>query len=230
MSGVADDNTRSGRNTYWTAAIGAYLGALYATEDEGMLAALTAIDQAGLPAIQLAPAEGRIIEVLLRASNARRVVEIGTLAGYSAQWIARALPDDGHLWTIEADPRHARIARDVLLRAGRGETVTVLEGPALSVLPTLESEGPFDAVFVDADKAGYGAYAEWAAGHLRPGGLLIGDNTYLFGRLVGVEATGDEDAAAIAGMRHFHAVLASQFEAVTLPTPDGLSVGVKPTG
>jgi caffeoyl-CoA O-methyltransferase len=103
----------------------------------------------------------------------------------------------------------------------------VLEGPGLTILPRIEQEGPFDAVFVDADKPSYGAYAEWAARNLRPGGLLIGDNTYLFGRLAGVAPEGAGDAQAIAGMRRFHEVVASQFEGVTLPTPDGLSVGVK---
>jgi caffeoyl-CoA O-methyltransferase len=105
--------------------------------------------------------------------------------------------------------------------------VTVCEGKGLDVLPTLERLGPFDAVFVDADKGSYAAYARWAAANLRPGGLLIGDNTYLFGRLAGVEPTDAEDRASIESMRGFHEVLAEGFHAVCIPTPDGMSVGIK---
>jgi caffeoyl-CoA O-methyltransferase len=224
---VADDDSRSGRTTYWTPVIGRYLGDLFARETDGMRDALASIERAGLPAIQLGPTEGRILEVIVRMVQARRVVEIGTLAGYSAQWLARGLGRDGHLWTIEADPHHARVARGVLERAGLAQRVEVLEGRALQMLPGLEGEGPFDAVFIDADKAAYGEYAAWAARHLRPGGAVIGDNTYLFGRLAGVEPHDDDERAAIDGMRRFHQVLARDFDAVCLPTPDGLSVGVR---
>jgi caffeoyl-CoA O-methyltransferase len=97
----------------------------------------------------------------------------------------------------------------------------------MSILPTIEVEGPFDAVFVDADKGGYADYAEWAVRNLRPYGLLIGDNTYLFGRLVGVDPSSSDDSRSIQSMRRFHETLAREFEAVCLPTADGLSVGIK---
>lgn len=229
---MADPESRAGRG-YWTPEIDQYLRGLYAREDPGMRDALRAIEEAGMPPIQVSATDGRILEVLLRMVGARRVVEIGTLAGYSTQWIARALPATGRLWTIEVDPKHAAVARGVLDRAGLADQVRVLEGPADGVLPTLEAEGPFDAVFVDADKAGYERYARWATRHLRPGGLLIGDNAYLFGRLAGVEPDSPEQAAEIASMRAFHEVLARDFHAVCLPTPDGLAVGMKrlsPTG
>ncbi|TAK20689.1 MAG: O-methyltransferase [Chloroflexota bacterium] len=211
----------------WTPAIGAYLDALYAGEDGGMREAARAIEVADMPQIQIPPADGRILEVLLRLVGARRVVEIGTLGAYSTQWLARALPDDGHLWTIEVSARHAAVARDVLSRAGLGAKVTVLEGAALLVLPDLEPRGPFDAVFIDADKENYVNYAEWASAHLRPGGLVIGDNTYFFGRLAGVASRDAAEEKAISAMRAFHQLVAREFHGVVLPTLEGLTVGVR---
>jgi predicted O-methyltransferase YrrM len=148
---MADPDSLSGR-TYWTPAIESYLRGLYAREDPGMEDALRSAKEAGMPEIQVAPTDGRILEILLRMIGARKVVEIGTLSGYSAQWIARALPADGHLWTVDASPKHAEVARGVLERAGLADRVTILEGKALDVLPRLVAEGPFDVVFVDGDK------------------------------------------------------------------------------
>ena len=217
------DKNKTWADSYVTPAVGEYLEKLFAKEDPGMLDADRAIKEAGMPEIQVSPNDGRILELLLRLAGARKVVELGTLGAYSAQWIARAIGPDGHLWTIEASPKHAEVARGVLERAGLSQRVTVCEGKGLDVLPTLEQHGPFDAVFVDADKGSYAAYARWAAENLRPGGLLIGDNTYLFGRLAGV----DPVDAEIESMRGFHEVLAEGFHAVCIPTPDGMSVGIK---
>jgi caffeoyl-CoA O-methyltransferase len=224
---MADPKSRSGQSTYWTPAVGEYLDGLYLQEDDGMGDAVAAIERAGMPPIQVSASDGRILELLLRVAGARKVVELGTLAGYSAQWIARAIGPDGHLWTIEASPKHAEVARGVLERAGLGRRVTVLLGPGMEVLPTIEAEGPFDAVFVDANKEDYPRYVEWATRNLRPGGLVIGDNTYLFGRLAGVEPESAEQAATIEAMRRFHELVARDYHAVTLPTPDGLTVGLK---
>lgn len=173
-----------------------------------------------MPEIQLGPAEGRLLEVLLRLAGARKIVEIGTLAGYSALWIARALPEDGHLWTIEADSGHAAVARDVIADAGCAEKVTVMEGDALEVLPKLSDYGPFCGVFIDADKARYDRYGRWATANLRTGGLLIGDNAYLFGHLL-------EDRDDAKAMRRFHEEMAADYLSLCVPTPDGLAVGVK---
>src|SRR5919202_5620066 len=140
---MADPKSRSGQSNYWTPAVGEYLDGLYIQEDEGMRDAVASIERAGMPPVQLSKSDGRILEIVLRAAGARRVVELGTLAGYSAQWIARAIGPDGHLWTIEASPKHADVAREVLERAGLGQRVTVLLGPGQEVLPTIEAEGPF---------------------------------------------------------------------------------------
>lgn len=223
---MADPNSRGGTG-YWTPAIGEYMERLYAGEDPGMGDANAAMAAAGMPEIQVSPTDGRIMEVLLRMVGARKVVELGTLAGYSAQWIARAIGPNGHLWTVEFSRKHAEVARGVLGRAGLADRVTVCDGAGLQALPTLERHGPFDAVFVDADKESYPAYARWASANLRSGGLLIGDNTYLFTRLYGVEPKDAGEARNIAAMREFHETLARDYDAVTIPTPDGLTVGLK---
>ena len=163
-----------------------------------------------MPEIQLGPAEGRLLYLLLTLIRAHKVVEIGTLAGYSALWMARALPPGGHLWTIEADPRHAGIAAEVIGEAGLGDRVTVLEGDAAEVLPKLSDSGPFCAVFLDADKARYDVYGRWATENLRTGGLLIGDNAYLFGRLL-------EDSEDARAMRRFHQEMAHRQAALYPP-------------
>lgn len=217
------DKNKTWADSYVTPAVGEYLEELFAREDPGMVDAARAIKEAGMPEIQVSPNDGRIMELLLRLAAATKVVELGTLGAYSAQWIARAIGPEGRLWTVEASSKHAEVARGVLKRAGLSERVTVCEGKGLEVLPTLERHGPFDAVFVDADKEGYAEYARWASRNLRQGGLLIGDNTYLFGRLAGVEPV----EADIRSMRAFHEVLAKEFVGVCIPTPDGMSVGIK---
>ena len=172
-----------------------------------------------MPAIQVGPDEGKTLMLLLQLAGARRVVEIGTLAAYSTLWMARALPEDGKLWTFEKEPKHAEVARANLEAAGLADRVEVRVGDAIQGLASIEAEGPFDAVFVDADKGRYDRYGAWAAAHLRPGGLLLGDNAYFFGRLA------DEDDEAAAAMRRFHQQAARDFETVCLPTPDGLLLG-----
>lgn len=211
----------------WTPEIGAYLDELYAEETDGLRDAARAIRESGMPQIQILRSDGRLLELLLRMIGARRAIEVGTLGAYSTQWLARGLADDGHLWSIELSATHARVARDVLARAGLSERVTVCQGAGLDVLPTLERHGPFDAVFVDADKEGYPAYAAWAIANLRRGGLLIGDNTYLFGRLVGATPRSDDDQRTIDAMRRFHQLVASQMDGMCIPTAEGLTVGIK---
>lgn len=215
---MADTDSRAGER-YATAQILDFTARTHHPHDRDLLRAFEAPARHGMPEIQLGPAEGRLLELLLTLNGARKVVEIGTLAGYSASWMARALPPDGHLWTIEADPRHADVATAVITEAGLGDRVTLLRGDAVEVLPTITDFGPFCAVFLDADKGRYDVYGRWATENLRPGGLLIGDNAYLFGRLL--EQT--EEARA---MRRFHEEMAARYRSVCIPTPDGLAVGI----
>lgn len=216
---MADAETRSGAR-HATGDLLAWVNALHVPHDPPLAAAFESPDTHGLPAIQVGPSEGRFMSLLLKLVGARTVVEIGTLAGYSAIHLARALPADGHLWTIEREVSHAQVARHNLDMAGLARTVTVIVGPALDVLPTLERNAPFDAVFLDADKGNYDRYGRWAARTLRPGGLLLGDNAHFFGRLL------DEGPEAEA-MRRWHEEAREAFDTVCIPTPDGLLLGVK---
>jgi caffeoyl-CoA O-methyltransferase len=183
---------------------------------------------AGLPAIHVGPMDGLHLEVLARAAGARRAVEIGTLAGLSGIRLLRGMGPEGFLHTFERDPAHAALARESFERAGVAARARIHVGPALERLREVEGEGPFDLVFVDADKAGYPAYLEWAEAHLRVGGLLLGDNAFAFGHVHEPDPRGP-DAAAAVPLRRFAERLArgGRFLSTMLPTAEGLALGVK---
>ncbi len=214
---MADAASRSGQ-TYATPEILAHLASLHAPHDAALARAFEAPATHGIPAIQVGPHEGALLGWLVRGAGARLGVEVGTLAGYSAIHIARALAPDGTLFSLELDPRHAEIARASLREAGLEARAEVLVGDALTSLATLAPRGPFDVVFIDADKGRYDAYVTWAAENLRPGGLLVADNVFFFGRLL----ADDRDAAA---MRRFHEIAARRFDSALIATPDGLLIG-----
>jgi caffeoyl-CoA O-methyltransferase len=217
---MADKDSRAGKR-YDDDAIRSYLDQLHAPHDEAMERAYRAPQQhPDMPAIMLAPTEARLLELLLRIHGARKAVELGTLAGYSALRMAAALGPDGKLWTVEYDPAHAEIARANVALAGYEDRVEVLVGKALEVLPTIEQHGPFDAVFIDADKENYHRYGAWATQHLRSGGLLIADNAYAFGNLL-------EDTAVGRSVRQMHEEVARDYHSVCISTPDGLLLGIK---
>lgn len=217
---MADAASRAGVR-YADPELLAWLERLHCAHDAGLDRAFASPEREGIPAIQVGRAEGRALGLLLRMIGARSVVEVGTLAGYSAIWMARALPAGGRLHTIEHDPTHAAIARANFTAAGVADRVELHQGAGLDVLPRLAAHGPFDAVFIDADKGNYDQYGRWAAANTRPGGLLLGDNAFYFGKLL---ATDDPAAAA---MRRFHEEAARAFETVCLPTPDGLLLGIR---
>ncbi len=216
---MADNDSRQGKS-YFNKAILDWTAAVHAPHDAGLQQAFDAPARHGLPPIQVAPSEGKLLELLLRLAQARTVVELGTLAGYSTLRLARALPAGGKVYSLESDPRHAAIARDNVAAAGLSAKVEVLEGKALDVLPSLEAKGPFCAVFIDADKENYDRYGRWAAAHVRTGGLLLGDNAFLFEELL------DDTPRALA-MRRFHEEARAAFDTVCIPTPDGILLGVK---
>ena len=216
---MADNDSRSGTR-YGNPELLQWVDNLHAAHDAGLAAAFDAPSKEKMPAIQVGRSEGKFLELIVRLAQAKKVIEVGTLAGYSAIRLARGLPPDGKVWTIEFDPRHAEVARKAIAAAGESKRVEVLVGAGLEVLPTLERHGPFDVMFIDADKENYDGYGRWAAKHLHQGGLLLGDNAYLFGELMA------KDARAVA-MRRFHEEAAGAFDTTCIPTPDGLLLGIK---
>lgn len=217
---MADPDSREGFR-YGTPEVRRFVDALHGAHDAALARAFEAPEREDLPAIQVGPAEGALLELLAMLSGARRAVEIGTLAGYSAIHLARGMAPDGTLWTLESEPRHAAIARTSIAEAGLADRIEVVEGDAVQTLPALERHGPFDLVFLDADKGRYDVYGRWAVAHLRRGGVLLADNAYFFGRLL---AHDDRDAEA---MRRFHHEVAGALRTTCIPTPDGLLLGIK---
>lgn len=187
--------------------VDAYFSTLLSPEDEALTAALRDSDAAGLPHISVAPNQGKLLQLLAQIQGARRILEFGTLGGYSTIWLARALPEDGRLISFEYEARHADVARRNLDRAGLGRLVEVRVGPALESLPKLADENPepFDFVFIDADKANNRHYVEWALKLTRPGALIVVDNVVRSGRVVDA----DSDEPAIQGTRSALELIAS---------------------
>ena len=214
---MADKDSRTGAR-YANEQILTYVGDVHARHDAALAQAFAVPE--GIPQIMVGPSEGRLLFLLMKLVGAKKIVEVGTLVGYSAIHMARALPADGHLWSIEYDPKHAQVARHNIATAGLGDRITVLVGAGVEVLPTLTDKGPFDAVFIDADKQNYDKYGRWAVDNLRSGGLVLGDNAYLFGELL-------EDSDRGKAMRAFHEHVATTCESVCVPTPDGLVIGIK---
>jgi predicted O-methyltransferase YrrM len=183
----------------WTA-VDHYLGDLLAPDDPALEAALGVSAAAGLPAINVSPVQGKLLYLLARAIGARNILEIGTLGGYSTIWLARALPDGGRLISLEADTRHAEVARANIARAGLQASVKVRLGMALDTLPTLAAERgePFDVVFIDADKPNNEAYFDWALKLSRPGSIIVVDNVVRNGDVIAA----DSDSSTVQGVRH----------------------------
>lgn len=207
--------------------LAAYVSRVYGAEDEVLAEVRARSRAAGLPDIQVAALDARHLEVLARAAGARRAVEMGTLGGYSGIALLRGMGPEGELDTIELDPHHAEVATESFRRAGVADRARIHLGTAAAVLPGLAARAPFDLVFIDADKEGYPSYLAWAADHLRPGGIVLLDNAFLFGHLA--DPASGERAASIAAMQATHEMLArsGRFRATVLPTGEGLAVGVK---
>jgi predicted O-methyltransferase YrrM len=190
----------------WTE-VDRYFGDLFVPTDPALEAALGASAAAGLPLIQVSPPQGKMLQLLARLQGARRILEIGTLGGYSTIWLARALPAGGRLITLEAESKHAEVARANIARAGLDAVVELRLGPAQETLPQLaaERQGPFDLIFIDADKEGYPEYLSWSLRLSRRGSLIIADNVVRKGRVLD-PASSDPD---IQGVRRFNTLLAA---------------------
>jgi caffeoyl-CoA O-methyltransferase len=210
-------------------ALSAWAASVYRPEDEVLREIRARADAAGLPSIAVGPMDGLHLEVLARAAGVRRAVEIGTLGGYSGTCLLRGMPADGVLHTFELDPRRAEVARAAFALAGVADRVRIHVGAAAERLREIEGEGPFDLVFIDADKSGYPGYLAWAEQHLRVGGILLADNTFGFGSVHDPASADPGDRAGVAALARFSERLAQggRFRATMLPTAEGLSFGVK---
>lgn len=193
--------------TQWTD-IDRYLTDHLLPPDPALDAAVEASATAGLPAIQVAPNQGKLLFLLAQVQGAKSILEIGTLGGYSTIWLARALPTEGRLITLEANPAHAEVARANLARGGVEDRVDLRVGRAQDLLPRLAAEGagPFDFVFIDADKASIPDYFTWALAHTRQGSLIFVDNVIRHGKII--EA--DSEDPDVQGVRRFVEMLATE--------------------
>lgn len=208
-----------------------YICKLYAGEDKVLHDIRQTFEQRGM-AIQVGAEEGKILHMLIKMHRPTTVVEIGTLGGYSAIWMARALPKNGHLHTIEHDAEHAELARKFIRQSDVRDKITVWEGKADTVLKRVaETAAQVDAVFIDADKISYPEYLDWAEAHVKPGGLIIADNTMLFGTVYQDALPEDTHVRPTTweAMKRFNERLAdsSHFDAIMLPTDEGLSIAMR---
>jgi predicted O-methyltransferase YrrM len=196
----------------WSA-VDRYIAEHLVPADRALKAALADSDAAGLPPIAVTPTQGKLLELLARIQGARSILELGTLGGYSTIWLARALPPGGRLVTLEAEPRFAQVAHANIARAGLTDVVELRVGAALETLPQLHAEGagPFDLIFIDADKQNYPGYFEWSLKLSRPGTVIVGDNVVRDGAILDPEAydpaRGDE---VIRGVRRFYELVANE--------------------
>jgi predicted O-methyltransferase YrrM len=191
----------------WTA-VDRYITDLLVPADPILDAALRDSAAAGLPAISVSPNQGKLLMLLAKAQGARRILEIGTLGGYSTIWLARALPPEGHMIMLEIDPKHADVARSNLARAGLSRIVDLRVGRALDALPQLAAErkGPFDFIFIDADKASIPDYFAWALKLSRRGSLIVVDNVVRNGAVADAASTDP----SVQGVRRFNEMLAAE--------------------
>ena len=201
----------------WTA-VDDYINSKLIPDDAALEAALKESAKANLPAIAVTPCQGKLLHILARMQNARRILEIGTLGGYSTIWLARALPKDGRLITLELSPKHAEVALANVKRAGLSKLVDLRLGKAIDTLPKLAKEkaGPFDLIFIDADKASIPDYFTWSLKLSRKGTLIVVDNVVRKGAILDAKTT-DED---VQGVRRLNDMLAkeSRVTATTLQT------------
>jgi predicted O-methyltransferase YrrM len=207
-----------------------YIEGLFSTNDEALAEALKDSERNGLPRINVSANEGRLLYMLARLSGARKILEIGTLGGYSTIWLARALPDGGRLLSLEYEPKHAKVARANIERAGLSDRVEIRIGAGLDLLPQIAEggEGPFDLFFIDADKENYPGYLDWAIKLSHPGSVILSDNLIRNG--VVMEPPPDNEVARI--IARYNRTLATnpRLESLILPitrdSTDGLGISI----
>ncbi len=211
--------------TVYNDTVSQYIVDLFARPDPALQHTLEDSIQQGLPTINVKPEEGRFLQVLIRAINAKKVVEIGTLGGFSGIWIARGLPPGGKLITLEKDPRHAEISRRHFKNAGVSDRVDIRVGNAHESLRKMVDEGPFDFIFIDAEKDGYPDYLDWAIQNICVGGTIAAHNAFRKGSVTGTAPEDDYTE----GMKKFNQRVASdpRLLATIYPAGDGMVIAVR---
>lgn len=209
--------------------VDAYISELLAPEDDALRAVDPSLTDAGMPQISVSANQGKFLQVLARLCNARRILELGTLGGYSTIWMARALAPGGKLISLELDPAYATVAQANIDRAGLTSAVEIRVGRAIDLLPQLRAEEPFDMIFIDADKPPYADYFAWAMQLTRPGGLIVADNVIRNGEVLN-PATEDD---RVQGVQRFNAMLganasvtATILQMVGVKEYDGMAIAV----
>lgn len=179
--------------------------------------------------INVPPEDGRLLQLLVRLVNAKKIVEIGTLGGYSSTWMAQAMPKGGKIWTCEYEDRRADIAEKHFRKYAKGKKIEIVRGNAHENLPKLSKHGPFDMVFIDADKVSYSKYLDWAEKNVRKGGLIVGDNTYLFEAVWKEKPVERVRQTALFAMLDFNKRLANpkKYQSMLLNTGQGMTVAMK---
>ncbi len=206
-----------------------YISQLFHDEDDCLKATEQSIIESGIPQISISPNQGKFLQLLAKLCNAKKILEMGTLGGYSSIWMARALPENGKLVTLEIDSKHAEVAQQNFNRCGLATKIEILLGKAIDILPQLEGEGPFDMIFIDADKPPYTEYFQWALKLSRPGTLIIADNVIREGKVL-LEESPDEMVAGVKRFNEYLAncadVTATIFQTVGAKEHDGMAIAI----
>lgn len=205
-----------------------YIQHLFAPEDELLRLIKQKLKQIGW-SIHIGSEEGKLLQLLIQMASVHTIVEIGTLGGYSALWMARALPDKGKIYTIEKQEEMTLIAKDFFKQSEVNDRIELLTGMAEDRLLDIEPNGPFDMIFIDADKRNYLHYLDWAEQHIRKGGLIIADNTFLFGAVYQDSLPEGVKASSREIMREFNQRLAdpNRYQSILLPTVEGMTIAIK---
>lgn len=212
-------------------AVDEYISGLFIKPDEALTAAELSHQQENIPLINVSPNLGKLLNLFAKLTNAKRILEVGTLAGYSTIWMAKALPEDGKLISLEIDPRHAEVARKNIERAGLSSKVEIRVGKAIDLLPRLvkENEDPFDMIFIDADKPPYTEYFEWSLKLSRPGTLIIADNVIRDGKVLDP----NHDDPMVKGAQRFNKALAANqhvsatiLQTIGVKEYDGMAIAI----
>jgi predicted O-methyltransferase YrrM len=208
-----------------------YIKDLFANEDNVLKSTLQSIVDNDLRPINLGPEEAKLVQILLKLHGSKTVVEVGTLVGYSTIWIARGLPEDGKVYSFEREENVANIARANIAKSDVAYKIEIIVGDAHEKLKTIENKGLFDAIFIDAEKGGYCKYLDWAEKNVRKGGLILGDNAFMFG--LAYDTSLQEDAGKYAKevpvMKEFNKRLSDQkkYDSVIVSNVEGLAVAIK---